>query len=138
MNEGERRTDTRYGIAYPMEKEETHENKAMAVVNVSKGGVAFVAPKPVDKDAKFNLHIFLKKKMYKLCAAAIYSMAREDGYYDIGAKFLDLSEEFVRSLEQDIEDIKQFHQECTRHYDKDISFRKASTAYLNNVSPREI
>lgn len=120
-----------------MERKDMHAEGTLALVNVSKGGVAFISSQPAKENDIFELQIFLKKKRFNLRAAVVYCLTREDGYYNIGAKFIDVPENFKKNLEQEIKEISEFHRECNQFYNKGLNFTEASMAYLRNISPGE-
>ncbi len=133
MNGKERRKDKRYPAVYPLQLKEEDLLKALGMINVSKSGIAFISSRPVNKNDEFCLEIFLKKRMFNLRMTVIHSMLRKDGFYSVGAKFLDTPEGFKENFEKEINEIMRVNREHSRYQKKKLSFEEASREYLKNI-----
>ena len=89
------------------------------------------------KNEKISVRIFLKNRMFNLKALVVHAKKLKESLYKIGAKFLNIPEEFHKTLEKEIEEITQFRRECNLYNHKDLSFEKASKEYLKNTPPSE-
>jgi hypothetical protein len=128
----ERRKWKRYSTAHPIEFHGKYTQGAIALVDVSREGLAFTTPEELKVGDKIELQIFLKKKMFRLEALVLHSKAAKDKRHNIGAKFINTPDDFIKKLEQEIEEIESFHREAILYKDKDLTFKKASLDYLIN------
>lgn len=122
----ERRKWKRYEIGYPIEGEKELFN----LNDVSRGGIAFTAGGSIYEGDRVDLRIFLKHKMFKIKALIVYAKETDKDVYSIGAKFLNEQEEFHLMLEKEVEEIKELYRESNLYDKKAISFKQASSQYL--------
>jgi hypothetical protein len=134
----ERREWTRYPVAYPVEWDSGNERVSLAAYDVSRGGIGVTADDEVTMNDKLNIRLFLKNRMFNVKAIVVYVKRMKDGLYQIGAQFLALPEEFAPIFDKEIEEITQFHRECNLYNRKNLTFRRASSAYLNDTTIPEI
>ncbi|MGB2630340.1 MAG: PilZ domain-containing protein [Candidatus Omnitrophota bacterium] len=129
----ERRKHKRYPIAYPVEHEEERDKKPLTLVDVSENGVAFTSREEVRVKDLVHINIFLKKRMFTLKAEVVHALpSKKDNYYNIGARFVNVPEDFRKILNQEVDDITQFCREANIYQNQDLSLRKASEKYLKN------
>ncbi|MEA3489273.1 MAG: PilZ domain-containing protein [Candidatus Omnitrophota bacterium] len=126
----ERRKWKRYMIAYPIENVEGYTEQSLTLCDVSKGGVAFFTEKKMFKNDKIDLQLFLKSKMFSIKGAVVHVKTVKRGEYVIGVKFIETPENFIKILEKEIEEVMQFFREGNLYDRKGLTFRKASTEYL--------
>lgn len=127
----ERRKHTRYEADYPVELNGgTGSGHHLAVVDVSKGGIAFNSHKELTLSDKVNVKLYLKNRMFSLYATIARSEKKKEGMYNVGAMFLEPPLDFLEALEKEIQEITQLHRERNLYKRIDTTFRKASREYL--------
>lgn len=129
----ERRRSKRYPIAYPVELSEGGGLRPLELVDISRGGIAFNDTSGACRDATVDLRLFLKTRSFALRAMVVYARKLKDGLYSMGAKFLNVPNEFPGLLEDEAERITQFHRECNLYRHRGLSFKKASSEYLSGT-----
>lgn len=135
----ERRQWKRYPITYPIEIDagEKHANRMFIARDVSSGGAAFAASEKAKKNAKINLRIFLKKRMFVLEAIIVHVRQLQENLYSIGVKFQNVPEDFHPALEREAEEITQTHRQRNLYDRKNISFTRAAEEYLAGATRTE-
>ncbi len=114
-----------------MEKEEDRFFLPLDMVNISRGGIAFISERAMREQERLKIRIFLKKKMFKITAEVVYIKNHEENMYCVGAKFFDFPKEFPLMLEKELDEIIQIHREYNFYKRKNLSFKTASLKYLN-------
>lgn len=128
----DRRKCKRYSVAYPIEGGRERVTCLFSLMDVSKGGVAFSTTQEVHRNDIFNFRIFLKSRMFNLDAIVIHVKHGDDDTYKVGARFLDVPEEFHVIFEKEMHEVTQVHRENRLYKRRDISFKSASEEYLKN------
>jgi len=126
----ERRKWKRYPIAYPIEFREGHVTNAPELLDVSSGGIAFTSPEKLDQDDKVELFLFMKKKRVHLQAKVVHAMTRDGERFFIGAKLVDIPDDFINLLHREMDEIKELHRHKKNHTEDTPSFSDASTEYI--------
>jgi hypothetical protein len=129
----ERRKNTRFPIAYPLECSTGGGKKTLSLTNISESGLAFTSPDSFREKEVMDLYLFLKNRMFNLKAAVVYAKQQGKGRSNsVGVRLLNATEDFCKSLAREAEDIKQFCRESNQYRNKNLSFRQASLEYLSN------
>ncbi|MBD3296364.1 MAG: hypothetical protein GF392_03265 [Candidatus Omnitrophica bacterium] len=128
----ERRRSKRYPVPYPAEKSAGGKDHVLTVMDVSKTGAALTDVTDAKENEQFDLKLFLKKRRFDLKALVVHARKVKDDLYKVGVRFLDAPEDFVETLEQELEEITRHHRETHLYDHKDISFRRASEQFLKN------
>ena len=126
----ERRQWKRYEAAYPVEADNTEDIDIINVIDVSKGGIGYETHSSLGKDEEITLRIFLKKRMFRLKAVVAYSKRLKENDYTVGIQFIDPPEDFLPTLEKELNDITQAYREKKLYKHKDTSFKDSSKEYL--------
>ena len=126
----ERRKHKRYPIAYPIEYKNNSISGKLALMDVSKAGVAFTTAEKLTKDDEIDLHLFMKRKRFHLQARVVHAMTRDNEHCSIGAKFINVPEDFIKKLEEEIAEIETLHRQSNLPHGKKLSFEKVSINYL--------
>jgi len=126
----ERRRTTRYDIAYPVEGDFVHKE---SLIDLSRGGAAFLSKDKIEVLEKVRLRVFLKNKMFILSGEVAHTTSSMDAGYKIGVRFIDVPDEFLDIFEKEIDEITQFHRETNLSKRKNATFREASIDFLENV-----
>ena len=122
----ERRAYPRYNAAYCAEQDKGRERKLVQLEDISKGGTSFITEESLHKEQKLSLRLFLRNKMFEMEVIVAYAENLDGGLCGIGAQFIDPSDEFVKMLETEMNEIEDRQQE--RGHDGE-TFRKASIEY---------
>jgi len=126
----ERRKTKRYDVAYPVEHKDGPENRVLEVVDLSKGGLAFTDRTELRKDQEIDVHLFLKKKRFDVRGLVVHAQKLKDDLYKFGVKFMEAPDDFITTLEKELEQITHQHRESNLYRHKDLTFRHASEEFL--------
>lgn len=126
----ERRKHQRYNATYPIELERDSSSSDIALVDVSSGGVSFSTPCEVSLSETMSIKMFLKNRMFTVSAVVVHVKKVREGFFSIGAMFMNTPEEFDELLDKELSEITQHHRESNLYKRRNITFEKASKEYL--------
>jgi len=132
----ERRKHKRYEVRYPLEASGTAKRGVIAMLDISKGGVAFVAGREIREDEELDLQVFLKRRMFRLKATVVHVTHHDENRYDVGVRFIEPPAEFRSVLEKEIRDITQVYRDANLYKRRGLSFSHASREYLKRDKKR--
>jgi c-di-GMP-binding flagellar brake protein YcgR len=103
----ERRKFKRFQTKYPVEYGLEGERKALSLIDISEKGLSFASREKIREKQRFNLHIFLKRKMFNIKAVVVHARkGKKKPLYNVGAQFLAIPEDFRETLMKEMEEIK--------------------------------
>lgn len=126
----ERRREKRYPVAYPLEIDRKDGSHELALVDVSKGGVAFSVSRELHPNDKVSIKVFLKKRMFNLSAIVVHVKRLREDLYSIGAMFLEVPKSFEEMFDKELKEITQYHRESNLYKRRSLTFESASKEYL--------
>jgi len=139
MSEKEKRKFIRHLLVSPLEYKvaEDEDFQTSKTVNVSEGGLLFMAKNDVQPGTIINIQIPLYEKTFKIKAQVVHTNKdSETGLFKIGCFFCSYSDAFKVKLIEQIYLIEEYRVLRSLQLGREISLREASEEWVKRYSER--
>ncbi|MGB2599357.1 MAG: PilZ domain-containing protein [Candidatus Omnitrophota bacterium] len=137
MQKRERRHFIRHLLVNPLEFKVTEEEEPekTETINVSEGGLLFMAKKDVAPGTVIRIQMPLYEKTFNIKASVVHSdKDSTSGLYKVGVKFLTYSDAFKVKLIEQIYLIEEYRVLRSLQLGKDMSLKEASSEWIKKYS----
>ena len=138
----ERRRFIRHPLCFPLtykmiEKKASGKETKSNTVNISMGGLLFLASKPVAVDSMINIKMPFQDKIFNVKAKVIHC-DKDLGtkLFSVGVSFCRLSDAFKVKLIEQLYLISEFRDLWSVHLGRDITLEEASREWIKRYSKR--
>ncbi|HPM42582.1 MAG TPA: PilZ domain-containing protein [Candidatus Omnitrophota bacterium] len=140
LQHDERRRFIRHPICYPLEFEyaSAKTKERTSTINVSKGGLLFVAKHSLPLGKTIILKMPLKDKLFKIKGKVVHITPDEDNpkLYNVGIAFYSFSDAFKVKLIEQIYLIDEYRALRSVQLGREVAFKDASEEWIRRYSKR--
>lgn len=139
MVKKEKRGFIRHLLVSPLEYRvaEGTEYESSKTINISEGGLLFMARQDVAPETIINIQIPLYEKTFRIKAKVVHSNKDpETGLYKVGVSFCSYSDAFKVKLIEQVYLIEEYRVLRSLQLGRDISLKEASEEWVKRYSER--
>jgi len=142
----ERRRFIRHPINFPLEykiliskKSERDSCRGMksSTINISKGGLLFLAKKPVREDSLVNIRLPFQDKIFSVRAKVVHcAKSMDSSLYNVGVSFYRFTDAFKTKLVEQLYLISEYRDLRSIQLGREMSMEEASKEWIKRYSDR--
>jgi c-di-GMP-binding flagellar brake protein YcgR len=133
----EKRKFCRHPLNKPIEYQTFHTKTAdkTATVDISEGGISFLAERPLARGAKVHIRIPVGDQVFKLQAQVAYcNQSSQRSLYRTGVAFLDPESAFRAKLAEEMIRIDEYRKKISKELGRDVSEEEAARKWIEKYA----